>query len=167
MSFTNEALGLVNTAAGVTAAGKFVSNQKKANELAEISQTESSYNEAKGLIKESEELVDTERQLQEGIEATQQDIEEKSNWSGPFRDEKGRYQSKDKYMLAKEIALKEMQDQVKAVGAQKFDLNARLDLYNKRIEVLKLDKKGIAPDINKIATPEQLNKINYIRGGNK
>ena len=70
-------------------------------------------------------------------------------------------------MLAKELALKEMEAQVKSIGVQKYDLNARLDLYNKRIETLKLDKKGIAPDINKLATPEQLNKIEYIRGGKK
>ena len=79
MSFTNQALGVIGTAAGAAAVTKHLSQQKQANELAELNQTQASYDEAKGLIKESEGLVDTERQLQEGIEATQQDIEEKSN----------------------------------------------------------------------------------------
>ena len=161
----NQGIGAIGTAVAVA---QHISEQKKANELAEISQAEESYNQAKGLIKESEEIVDTSRGLEEGIQATQDELNDSDNWSGPFRDEKsGRYITKDKYQLAKETALQEMQSQQKAVEAQKYDLNARMDLYNKRVDVLKLDKKGIAPNINKLATPEQLNKINYIRGGNK
>ena len=159
----NQGIGAFGTAVAVA---QHVSEQKKANELNEISQAEASYNQAKDLIKESENIADTSRGLEEGIQATQEELNESDNWSGPFRDEKsGKFITKDKYQLAKETALQEMQSQQKAIEAQKYDLTARMDLYNKRVDVLKLDKKGIAPNINKLATPEQLNKINYIRGG--
>lgn len=159
---------MLGTAGTVAAVSEHLGQQKKANELAEISQTEASYNQAKDLIKESENIADTSRKLEEGIQATQDELNDSDNWSGPFRDEKsGRYITKDKYQLAKETALQEMQSQQKAIEAQKYDLNARMDLYNKRLDVLGLEKKGIAPNINKLATPEQLNKINYVRGGKK
>lgn len=168
MAIQNNINGAIGTIGSAIAVAQHLSEQKKANELAEISQAEASYNQAKDLIKESENIADTSRKLEEGIQATQDELNDSDNWSGPFRDDKtGRYITKDKYQLAKETALQEMQSQQKAVEAQKYDLNARMDLYNKRVDVLKLDKKGIAPNINKLATPEQLNKINYIRGGNK
>lgn len=168
MAIQNAINSMLGTAGTVAAVTQHLSDQAKANELAEISQTEASYNQAKDLIKESENIADTSRKLEEGIEATENELNDSDNWSGPFRDDKsGRFITKDKYQLAKETALKEMQSQQQAVEAQKYDLNARMDLYNKRVDALKLDKKGIAPNINKLATPEQLTKINYIRGGKK
>lgn len=161
----NSMLGTAGTAVAVT---QHLSEQKKANELSEISQSEASYNQAKELVKEAENLADTSNKLETDIQDTTDELNDSDNWSGPFRDEKsGRYITKDKYQLAKETALQEMQSQQKAMEAQKYDLNARMDLYNKKVDVLKLDKKGIAPNLNKLATPEQLNKINYIRGGKK
>lgn len=159
----NAAIGTVGTALAVSA---HTAEQKKANELNELSQTKASYNEAKGLIKESEKIADTSNKLETAIQDTTDELNDLDNWSGPFKIN-GKKVTKDKYQLAKETALKEMESQQKALEAQKYDLNARMDLYNKRLEVLGLEKKGIAPNLNKLATPEQVNKINYIRGGNK
>ena len=74
--------------------------------------------------------------------------------------------SKSKYQTMKQLAMRELKDKLESIKTQKFDLNARMDLYNKRLDTLKL-KKDLEPRIDKLATPQQLNKIEYIRGGKK
>lgn len=161
----NQVLG---TVAGAAALGKHVSEQKKANELNELSQSATITDEAKDLIKEAEKLTDADKQNLENIETTKQDLENSANWTGPFRDDKtGKYISKDKYQTMRELSLQKMEQQQKVIETQKYEWNLRKDLYNNKLNVLGLDRKGLTPDLNKLATKEQLNKIEYIKKGGK
>lgn len=158
---------MLGTVAGAATVGKHISNQNKANELNEIAASERSQEEAKGLIKEAENIADADKQNLENIESTKEDLENSDKWTGPFRDPKtGKFMSKDKYQTMRETALQEMEQKQKAIETQKYDLNARLDLYNKRLDTLKLNK-DLQPRIDKLATSEQINKIDYIKGGKK
>lgn len=160
----NQALG---TAAGAVALGKHVAEQKKANELAAIREGSELNKESTELIKDAKELQDEYKGTEEGIQANQEEIDIANQYTGPFRDSKGKYTTKDKYITARELAIKELEAQQNAIQVQRADMANRMELYNKRLDALNAIKKGIAPDLNKKLSTEHSNAIEWVKGGNK
>lgn len=150
---------ITGTLMGAAVAGKHLKQQQQANELAAIREGSELNKESTELIQEAKDLQDEYKGTEEGIQANQEDIEKAYEYTGPFRDSRGKYTTRDKYVTAKEIAIKELVDQQKAIQIQRSDMANRLDLYNKRLDALDAIKKGIAPDLNKKLSTEHSNAI--------
>ena len=169
MSFTNQALGLVGTAAGAAAVAKHLSQQKQANELQAISEGEQLNKESSEIIKEASNLQDEYIGTENYVQDLQDKLAESENWTGPFRDSKtGKYITKDKYQEAMQLALKETKQKQNAIEMQRADLANRLDYYNKRVDATNSIKKGVAPDLSKkLTSNESKSAINWVKEVNK
>lgn len=162
----NQGIGALGTALAVS---EHLGQQKKAAELEAVKEGNILNTESTDIIKESKALQDEFNKNAQELMDSYKDIKsvEAGEWSGPFRDEKGKYTTKDKYLQLKELRRKEVFDRQDAIRIEKQDLANRMEMYNKRIDAVNAIKKGVAPELNKKLPTEYENAVEWVKGGNK
>lgn len=177
-SSINNMIGTIGTAVTL---GGHLAEQKKANELNLIKTADELMEESSNIGKEAESLV---QKTEGNLNASQEnatriaELESENPLKNPsqslMRDKSGKFMTREKSADMLRIANEKISQDQAAVQAQKHMLTARMEMYNKKLDVVSAIRKGVAPNLQENLTPRQLDSVNSVkkevellRGGNK
>ena len=177
-SAINNMLGTMGT---VSSLAQHLEEQKKSNELNLIKTADDLMQESSNIGKEAESLV---QKTEGNLNASQEnatriaELESENPLKNPsqslMRDKSGKFMTREKSADMLRIANEKISQDQEAVQAQKHMLAARMQMYNKKLDIVKAIRKGVAPNLEENLTPRQLKSVDSVkqevellRGGNK
>ena len=177
-SSVNNMIGTIGTAITL---GSHLSEQKKANELNLIKTADELMEESSNIGKEAESLV---QKTEGNLNASQEnatriaELESENPLKNPsqslMRDKSGKFMTREKSADMLRIANNKIAEDQEAVQAQKNMLTARMQMYNKKLDIVNAIRKGVAPNLEENLTPKQIKSVDSVkkevellRGGKK
>ena len=170
MAIQNSVNQMLGSVAGAIATGTYLRDQQKQNELRDINEGEQLNKESSEIINKAKELQESNISIEEGILATQEEIDEAEAGNVDYyRNKKtGRFMSKNDYITERELAIQELENRQNAIQIQRADLANRIEFYNKRVDATNAIKKGIAPNLEeKLPDEKYKSAVRWVKGGNK